>query len=137
MGRHIFLASPAMLLVALAAHAGTIDDGHWSPSGCGPLPEAPAVESGTVDSVNQGITAVNEWQKKLQVYDECMINEANADAGIISESANSYQAKYREASKRVNEEITAARKKFSSQSAPPGVMPGMMPGSGMGSGMGY
>ena len=146
MKRIILLASPAMLAVTFAVNAGTLDNGNWSPSGCGKLSEAPAVDSSSIDTINQSIAAVNEWQKQVQSYDECMIKEANADTATIANSANAQQTQYREASKKVNADAAAGREKFSRQSSSPGTNPGMSnpgmnpgmnnPGSGMG-GQGY
>lgn len=147
MKRIVLLASPVMLAVAFAANAGTLDNGNWSPSGCGTLSEAPAVDSSNIDAINQSIAAVNEWQKQIQSYDECMIREANADTSTIANSANAKQTQYREASKKINADAAAGREKFGRQSSSPGTNPGMSnpgmnnpgmnnPGSGMG-GQGY
>ena len=147
MKRIVLLASPAMLAVAFAANAGTLNNGNWSPSGCGTLSEAPVVDSSSIDAINQSIAAVNEWQKQVQSYDECMIKEANADTSTIANSANAKQTQYREASKKINADAAAGREKFGRQSSSPGTNPGMSnpgtnnpgmnnPGSGMG-GQGY
>lgn len=142
MKRIVLLASPAMFAVAFAANAGTLDNGNWSPSGCGTLSEAPGVDSSSIDAINQSIAAVNEWQKQVQSYDECMIKEANADTSAIANSANAKQTQYREASKKINADAAAGREKFGRQSSSPGTNPGMSnpgmnnPGSGMG-GQGY
>ena len=147
MKRIVLLASPAMLAVAFAANAGTLNNGNWSPSGCGTLSEAPAVDSSSIDAINQSIAAVNEWQKQVQSYDECMIKEANADTSTIANSASAKQTQYREASKKINADAAAGREKFGRQSSSPGTNPGMSnpgmnnpgmnnPGSGMG-GQGY
>ncbi|KIO49206.1 hypothetical protein [Nitrosospira sp. NpAV] len=143
MKRIALLVAPALLTVVFAANAGTLNDGNWSPSGCGTLSEAPAVDSSNVDAINKSISAVNEWQKQVQSYDECMIKEANADTAAIANSANAQQTRYREASQKINAEAAAGREKFSGQSSSPGISnPGMVnpgmnnPGSGMG-GQGY
>ncbi|ARO88379.1 hypothetical protein EBAPG3_011680 [Nitrosospira lacus] len=143
MKRIVLLTSPALIAVALGANAGTLNNGSWSPGGCGTLSEAPAVDSSSVDTINRSIAAVNEWQKQVQSYDECMIKEANADTSTIANSANAQQARYREASQKINAEAAAGREKFSSQSSSPGISnpgmgnPGMNnPGSGV-SGQGY
>ena len=139
MKRIALLTSPAILAVAFAVNAGTLDNGNWSPGGCGTLSEAPAVDSSNVDAINKSIAAVNEWQKQVQSYDECMIKEANADTATIANSANAQQTRYREASQKINAEAAAGREKFSNQSSPGISNPGMVnPGmNNPGSGMGY
>ncbi|SCX89039.1 hypothetical protein SAMN05216420_101237 [Nitrosospira sp. Nl5] len=124
MKRIVLLAVPVTLAVMFAANAGTLDNGNWSPSGCGAMPEAPNVNASSVDTLNKSIAAVNDWQKQLQTYDECMIKEANADAAAISNAANAQQVRYREASAKINAELTAASDKFSSGATPSGVGPG-------------
>lgn len=143
MKRVILLAVPITLAVTFAANAGTLNNGSWSPSGCGTMPEAPNVNSNNVDSLNRSITAVNDWQKRLQTYDQCMIREANADTTAISNAANAQQVRYREASARINAELASGRDKLGSDASPAGISPGSQgfgnpgmgnPGSG---GQGY
>jgi hypothetical protein len=143
MKRIVLLAVPVTLAVMFAANAGTLDNGNWSPSGCGAMPEAPNVNASSVDTLNKSIAAVNDWQKQLQTYDECMIKEANADTAAISNAANAQQVRYREASAKLTAELTAGRDKFSGEVSPSGVGPGNQgfgnpgggnPGAG---GMGY
>lgn len=143
MKRIVFLAVPITFAVMFAANAGTLNNGNWSPSGCGAMPETPNVNASSVDTLNQSIAAVNDWQKQLQTYDECMIKEANADAAAISNAANAQQVRYREASAKITAELAAGRDKFSGEVSPSGVGPGNQgfgnpgggnPGAG---GMGY
>lgn len=145
MKRIVLLAGPITLAVMFAANAGSLSNGSWSPSGCGAMPEAPKVNADSVDALNQSIGEVNEWQKQLQIYDECMIKEANADTTAISNAANAQQMRYREASTKVNAELVAGKDKFGSGVSPAGVgggnqgigNPGLTnPGSGVG-GQGY
>jgi len=145
MKRIVLLAGPVTLAVMFAANAGTLNNGSWSPSGCGAMPEAPKINLNSVDTLNQSIAAVNDWQKQLQTYDECMIKEANADTAAISNAANVQQTRYREASTKINEELSAGRDKFSGGASPAragadnqGIgNPGFAnPGSGVG-GQGY
>jgi hypothetical protein len=138
MKRITLLVVPIMLAVTFAANAGTLNDGSWSPSGCGTMPEAPAVNSGSADTVNKSIAAVNNWQKQLQTYDECMIREANADAATIANSAKAQQKRYHETSEKIAAEVTAVREKFDRESSSTGAGTGTQgygnPGSG---GQGY
>ncbi len=118
--KRILLAVPVTLTLMFAANAGTLDNGSWSPSGCGAMPEAPNVNSNSVDTLNQSIAAVNTWQKQLQTYDECMIKEANVDVAVISSVANAQQVRYREASTKINTELATGRDKFGGGASPAG-----------------
>jgi hypothetical protein len=118
--RMVLLAVPVALAATFAVNAGTLNNGSWSPSGCGAMPEAPAVNSSSADTINKSIAAVNDWQKQLQTYDECMIREANADTASIANSANAQQTRYREASKKINAELTTGREKFTRESSSTG-----------------
>lgn len=117
MKRIVLFAAPVMLAVTFAANAGTLNNESWSPNGCGAMPEAPAVNSNSVDTINQSIAAVNDWQKLLQAYDECMIREANADTAVIADSAKAQQTQYRGASEKITAEVAAGREKFSRESS--------------------
>jgi len=120
MKRIILLAVPVTLAFTFAANAGTLNDGSWSPSSCGVMPEAPTVNSNSADTVNRSIAAVNDWQKQLQTYDECMIREANADTTAIANSAKAQQMRYRVVSEKINAEVAVAREKFSRESSSTG-----------------
>ncbi|MGH8763094.1 MAG: hypothetical protein ACREUR_07660 [Nitrosospira sp.] len=120
----VLLAVPITLAVMFAANAGTLNNGSWSPSGCGAMPAAPNVNLSNIDSLNRSITAVNDWQKQLQIYDQCMIREANADTAAISNAANAEQVRYREASARINAELASGRDKLGSDASPAGIGPG-------------
>ncbi len=134
MKRILLLAGPIALVVVFAANAGTLNNGGWSSSGCGAMPEAPKINLNSVDTLNQSIVAVNDWQKQLQTYDDCMIKEANADTAAISNAANVQQTRYREASTKINAELSAGRDKFGGGAGAGAGNPGMgNPGSGVGS----
>ena len=120
MKRIVLFAASVMLAVTFAANAGTLNNESWSPNGCGAMPEAPAVNSNSVDTINQSIAAVNDWQKLLQAYDECMIREANADTAVIANSAKAQQTQYRGASEKITAEVAAGREKFSHESSSTG-----------------
>ncbi len=120
MKRIFLLAVPVTLAVTFAANAGSLNDGSWSPGGCGVMPDVPTVNSNSADTINKSIAAVNDWQKQLQTYDECMIREANVDTTAIAKSANAQQTRYREASEKINAELVAGREKFSSEASSTG-----------------
>ena len=120
MKRIFLLAVPIAFAVTFAANAGTLNDGSWSPSGCDVMPDVPTVNSNSADTINKSIAAVNDWQKQLQTYDECMIREANADTTAIAKSAKAQQTRYREASEKINAELVAGREKFSREASSTG-----------------
>lgn len=143
MKRIVLFAAPVMFAVTFAANAGTLNNGSWSSNGCGVMLEAPAVNSNSVDTINQSIAAVNDWQKQLQTYDECMIREANADTTAIANSAKAQQTQYRGVSEKITAEVAAGREKFSRESSSTGAGTGNQgygnpgPGSPGSGGQGY
>jgi RNAse (barnase) inhibitor barstar len=100
------------LLATTNANAGTITNNSWSPSGCGPAPVAPKVESSSLDAYNRSVTAVNQYRKNLRTFQDCLIQEANADLKIITKSANDAQLTTKEADDKILAEIKAADKKL-------------------------
>lgn len=127
----ILLAASATLATTFTANAGVLKDGSWSASGCGTMPEAPVIESSSAEAFNQSIGKLNDWQKQIQTYHDCTVKEANADSSAINQAATQEQARINEAVEKMNEEVTAAKKKVeqspasSPSMAPPvGTMPG-------------
>ena len=127
----ILLAASAALATTFTASAGILKDGSWSPSGCGTMPEAPVIDSSSAEAFNQSIGKLNDWQKQIQTYHDCMVKEANADSSAINQAATQEQARINEAVEKMNKEVTAAKKKVeqtpasSPSMAPPlGTMPG-------------
>lgn len=127
----ILLAASAALATTFTASAGILKDGSWSASGCGTMPEAPVIDSSSAEAFNQSIGKLNDWQKQIQTYHDCMVKEANADSSAINQAATQEQAKINEAVEKMNKEVTAAKKKAEQRSpsspsmAPPiGPMPG-------------
>lgn len=120
MKRIFRLAVLIAFAVTFTANAGTLNDGSWSPSGCGVMPDVPIVNSSSADTINKSIAAVSDWQKQLQTYDECMIREANADTTAIAKSAKAQQTRYHEASEKINAELVAGREKFSREASSTG-----------------
>ncbi len=119
----------AMLCAAFAANAGGLSNGTWSPSGCGARPEPPVIDSTSVSAYNQSVAQINDWQKHIQIYHECVIKEANSDIAAINQVATAEQTKINQASGSLNQDLNRGREKLDSSSAPvPGVPTG---GSGM------
>jgi hypothetical protein len=131
----ILLAASAALVVSFTANAGVIKEGGWSASGCGAMPEAPVIDSSSADTFNQSIGKLNDWQKQVQIYHDCMVKEANTDSATINQGATAEQAKINEAVEKMNKEVAAGKKKVeqssSSSSPSPSLAPpiGSMPGS--------
>lgn len=138
MYRTIFFSGSIALATVLTANAGTLENGTWSASGCGKMPDTPVVESGSVDAFNRSIATINDWQKQIQTYHDCMIKEANADSAAINKAANSEQTRINEALEKVNKEAAAGKQKVeqtsssSSSSSPsfPSLAPPPGPGTG-------
>jgi hypothetical protein len=105
------------LCLAFTANAGSLGNGAWSPSGCGTRPTPPTIESASVSAYNRSITQVNDWQKQIQVYHDCVIKEANSDIAAINQAATAEQARINQASGNVNAELSRNRDKL--ESSPP------------------
>jgi hypothetical protein len=106
------VAALLALSFALPAHAGSLNNGSWQPSGCGLVPDAPTIDGGNIDAYNKSIAAINAWQQKSREYFECLIKEANTDNSIIADHANQAQAKYRDSVEKIGAEAEAAKKKL-------------------------
>lgn len=98
-----------LLLVHAPSHAGSLANGSWSPSGCGEYPEPPIVDSTSADKFNRSVDAINDWQDRALKYHSCLVNEANADSKLITDTANDMQAKFQEEIDRVVTEADNAR----------------------------
>lgn len=101
-----------LLSVSTSSSAGSLNGSSWTPSGCGGKPEAPTIVGDSIDTYNQSVAAINDWQQKSKAYFECLINEANKDNNIIANSANQEQAKYRETAEALSKEAAAVSQKL-------------------------
>ncbi len=127
-----FFAASFALAAAFTANAGVFENGSWSASGCGVMPETPVIDSSSADAFNRSVGAINAWQKKLQVYHDCMIKEANADSVTINQAATAAQGRINGIVEKINAEVAAGKQKVEqSQSASPSLStpPGTAPGS--------
>ena len=106
-----FFTAVIMVATASVGTAGTITNGTWSPSGCGTVPAAPVIEQGSVDAYNKSVKEINEWQKKANAYNSCVINEANADNALIAKTANEEQSRFRAVIDKIKVDSTAAKAK--------------------------
>jgi hypothetical protein len=101
-----------ILVAASVGTAGTISNGVWSPSACGTEPEVPVVDQDSVETYNQSIQTINEWQQKANAYNACVINEANADNAVIAKTATEGQNKFRAAVEKIKTATDAAKAKL-------------------------
>lgn len=108
--RMIFIA--AIMLTAGSGTAGTIANGTWSPSGCGAEPVPPVIEQSSVDAYNQSVKAINEWQKKANAYNTCLIDEANKDNTLIAKAANDEQSRFRALIEKIKSDTDKAKAKL-------------------------
>ena len=112
----IALCGISAMLPSLSG-AGVLNNGEWQPGNCGKVPEAPAIESGSVETLNKSIVAFNEWQKQAHAYNECLVKEANADITAINKAATAEQKQYYDTSEKMGTEIDQGRKKFDRKSS--------------------
>jgi hypothetical protein len=128
----IFVAALFGYAAAFTAQAGVLGPEGWRPAGCGEFPHTPTVDSSSAEAFNKSIGAINEWQKQLQAYNDCMVKEANADSTAINKGANATQTRINAEIEKVNQDATAGKQKVerSSSSPSPVLVPpaGTMPG---------
>ena len=128
----IFVAALFGYAAAFTAQAGVLGPEGWGPAGCGEFPQTPIVDSSSAEAFNKSIGAINEWQKQLQAYNDCMVKEANADSTAINKGANAAQTRINTELEKVNQDATTGRQKVerSSSSPSPVLVPpaGTMPG---------
>lgn len=108
--RLFFIA--AMMLTAVSGTSGTITNGVWTPSSCGTEPMVPVIDQENVDAYNLSVKAINHWQQKANVYNGCLIKEANADNSLIANAANEEQAWFKATIEKIQAETTAAKAKL-------------------------
>lgn len=123
--KHNGFATIVMVSAVFTANAGGLTNGTWTPSGCGTRPQAPTIDSTSVSTYNRSITEVNDWQKQMQIYHDCVIREANSDIAAINQAAAAEQARINQASGNLNADLNRGRDKLQSSPMPiPGGQPG-------------
>ena len=108
----IVIATLMTLNAVSVATAGTITKGTWSPSACGSNPSSPPIDTSTVEAYNKSVMAINEWQKKANDYNSCLINEANTDNALIAKTANDAQNQLRAVMDKIKTETDVAKAKL-------------------------
>ncbi|MEI6336277.1 MAG: hypothetical protein WCS87_17090 [Methylococcaceae bacterium] len=104
-----FMAAIIIVVTGSVSTAGTISNGTWSANACGIEPELPVIKQDSIETYNQSIKTINEWQKKANDYISCMINEANADNAIIAKTATEQQKKFQAAAEKIKLATDAAK----------------------------
>jgi hypothetical protein len=115
---------------AFTAQAGVIGPDGWAPAGCGAVPQTPVIDASNAEAYNKSIGTINEWQKQLQAYHDCMVKEANADNAAINKAATDEQARINQAIEKVNQDATAGRQKVERSSSSPSLSPALAPPAG-------
>lgn len=100
------------LCASIVCHAGTLAKGQWTPNGCGMKPVPPTIDSRSVDGYNRSIKIINEWQQRVQEYQTCFINEANADNAAIAKAANEEQVRLKADFDKVSKDATTGKAKL-------------------------
>ncbi|RZL10940.1 MAG: hypothetical protein EOP40_04550 [Rubrivivax sp.] len=106
------MAAACTLLLATAAHAGTVTDGQWTPSGCGAAPQAPQLDLSNADRYNRGVEAVNTYRQAIRPYLDCVVKEANGDIQVIGQSATAAQQAAKVANEKIQADVKTAQEKF-------------------------
>jgi hypothetical protein len=76
-------------LSAVAAQAGSLQNGAWTPSSvCTSPGDPPAISDKSPDAYNKTGKAVQAWQVGAQNYANCVQSEAKADQGTVVNDAN-------------------------------------------------
>ena len=110
--RPIFTITVLLAAISTGTTAGSIANQAWSASGCGTEPEAPVIENSNIDAYNKSIKAINDWQVKVQAFNECVIKEANADAALIAKTANEQQSRLRSVLDKMKSDMDSAKAKL-------------------------
>lgn len=104
----ILAAGALVAMTATAAHAGTLTNGAWTPTGCaepGPVPE---MNGKTGDAYNKSAKAYQAWADKAQPYEKCVQEQAKADQSAVVEGANKVLSALNDASTKFQADANAA-----------------------------
>lgn len=93
------------------SNAGSLVNGEWTITKCGDKPATPSVNDKDIDSYNESVKAINNWQAQANKYYGCVVSEANADNAAIAQKANQEQAGYKQAFEAIAASLEAAKKK--------------------------
>ena len=110
--KRTFFSVLLMTATVSVCTAGSINNNVWSPNFCGNEPDAPVIKQDNIETYNQSIKDINEWQQAGVVYNNCVVNEANADNALIAKIANEKQNKFRVAVEKIKVDTDAAKAKL-------------------------
>lgn len=107
------LAAVAVATFALGAQAGTLQNGVWTPSGCGSDPgAAPEMNGKTGETYNKSAKDYQTWADKAKAYQECLVGEAKTDQNSIVEGTNKAITAINEGSKKFQDAANEAMEKL-------------------------
>ncbi len=107
--KRAYLSLALMTASISVCTAGSINFNVWTPSACGNEPEVPAIKQENIETYNQSIKTINEWQQAANAYNTCVVNEANTDNALIAKTANEKQNKFRLAVEKIKIDTDAAK----------------------------
>lgn len=73
------VAAAAFLLAAGQAGAGTVTNGVWAPTGCGPEPKPPTIDTSSSAAFDKSLDANDKWENDWNKYYDCAQKEVGAD----------------------------------------------------------
>jgi len=111
----ILVTAIVMVVSVTSSTAGTITKSAWAPSNCGTEPVAPVIDTRDEVAYNASIKAINEWQVLTNTFNTCLVNEANADSGLIAKSANEIQGRFKAAVEKIKSEIDEGKARLEKQ----------------------
>ncbi len=107
--KRAYLSLALMTASISVCTAGSINFNVWTPSACGNEPEVPVIKQDNIETYNQSIKTINEWQQAANAYNTCVVNEANTDNALIAKTANEKQNKFRLAVEKIKIDTDAAK----------------------------
>lgn len=104
-----FVTLNMFLFCVTSAIAGELKNGIWMPANCGIREQPPAINAGTIDAYNASVKAIVTWQHAAEVYDACLVQEANADSALIAKTAMQAQDAVKLGVDKINADLESSR----------------------------
>ena len=90
----ILAAAAFATMTAAAAHAGTIQNGTWTPSSaCKDAGDPPVISDKSPDAYNKSTKELPTWQANAQAFATCVQGEAKTDQNAVVTGANAVVGK--------------------------------------------
>lgn len=84
----ILAVAAAFTALSVAAQAGTLQNGVWTPN-CPAMPgDAPEWSTKSPEAFNKSQKAVQDWQTHVVAYSDCIKGEVKADQEVVVGTAN-------------------------------------------------